>query len=73
MEAMARIADFWCRFMHDEPMWPTHGWYECRTCGRRYRVRWEEPSSATPDVMVLPRETQAPDTLMTATSGLVQT
>lgn len=39
-----RIADLWCRFMHTEPMWPSHGWYECRKCGRRHRVCWEESS-----------------------------
>jgi hypothetical protein len=69
---MARIADFWCRFMHDEPMWPTHGWYECRTCRRRHPVRWEKPSSATPDAMVLPRETQAPKPFSDDNIGLVQ-
>jgi hypothetical protein len=26
--------------MHDSPMWPIHGEYECRTCGRRYPVLW---------------------------------
>ena len=30
----------WCDFMHDSPMWPIHGEYECRVCGRRYPVLW---------------------------------
>jgi hypothetical protein len=30
----------WCEFMHDSPMWPIHGDYECRICGRRYPVPW---------------------------------
>jgi hypothetical protein len=30
----------WCDFMHDSPMWPIRGKYECRTCGRRYPVPW---------------------------------
>src|ERR1700733_9748568 len=30
----------WCGLMHDSPMWPIHGQYECRTCGRRYPVQW---------------------------------
>jgi hypothetical protein len=38
---MARIGNFWCRLMHDEPMWPIHGWYECRTCGRQHRA-WRD-------------------------------
>src|SRR4030081_3357093 len=29
-----------CDFMHDAPMWPIHGEYECRICGRRYSVPW---------------------------------
>jgi hypothetical protein len=40
--AQARIADFWCKLMHTEPMWPSHGQYQCRKCGRRHRVGWEE-------------------------------
>jgi hypothetical protein len=30
----------WCGFMHDSPMWPIHGEYECGACGRRYSVPW---------------------------------
>src|SRR5882762_6983089 len=30
----------WCDFMHAAPMWPIHGEYECRICGRRYPVPW---------------------------------
>ena len=30
--ARARIAGLWCRLMHTEPMWPSHGQYQCRTC-----------------------------------------
>ncbi len=43
----ARIGDLWCRVMHTEPMWPSHGQYECRTCGRRFHVSWELPPTAT--------------------------
>jgi hypothetical protein len=42
----ARIADLWCRLMHTQPMWPSHGQYECRTCGRRHQVCWEQPAPA---------------------------
>lgn len=38
---MARIGNFWCRLMHNEPMWPVYGRYECRTCGRHHRA-WQE-------------------------------
>jgi hypothetical protein len=43
----AKIANLWCRLMHAEPMWPSHGQYECRTCGRRHRVCWEQPGRWT--------------------------
>src|ERR1700733_13949600 len=33
----------WCSLLHDFPMWPIRDHYECRTCGRRYRVPWAEP------------------------------
>jgi hypothetical protein len=26
----------WCGLMHESVMWPIHGEYRCRTCGRRY-------------------------------------
>jgi hypothetical protein len=30
----------WCRLMHAAPMWPIHGTYRRRTCGRSYLVPW---------------------------------
>jgi hypothetical protein len=38
--AAGRARTFWCDLMHDSPMWPIHGQYECRTCGRHYLVPW---------------------------------
>src|SRR2546427_13226888 len=35
-----KFGTLWCDFMHDAPMWPIHGEYECRICGRRYLVPW---------------------------------
>jgi len=32
----SRIDTVWCSLMHESIMWPVHGHYECRTCGRRY-------------------------------------
>jgi len=62
----ARIADFWCRLMHRAPMWPAHGQYECRTCGRRQPVCWEQPASGT-----LPRQTQGQSALATGTDSRI--
>jgi hypothetical protein len=39
------ITEFWCRTMHSSPMWPSHGHYQCRTCGREYPVPWEQSPS----------------------------
>jgi hypothetical protein len=44
-EWMTRLGDLWCTFMHDSPMWPIHGHYECADCGRRFLVPWEEHNS----------------------------
>ena len=38
--AAGRLGTLWCDLMHDSPMWPIHGEYLCRTCGRRYPVPW---------------------------------
>ncbi len=40
-----KFGEIWCRMMHESPMWPIHGHYECRTCGRRYPVSWERSGS----------------------------
>ncbi len=37
---MNTLAAFWCAVAHDSPMWPIHGHYECRVCGREYPVAW---------------------------------
>lgn len=67
-----RIGTLWCRVMHAEPMWPAHGQYECRRCGRRHRVCWQEPSPATSRERVLQYETQPPSALVTATKPGIQ-
>jgi hypothetical protein len=36
----SKLGEMWCDLMHNAPMWPIHGQYECRTCGRRHPVRW---------------------------------
>ncbi len=51
--SQVRIGNLWCRVMHSQPMWPSHGQYECLTCGRHHPVCWEEPSPPMPRVMVL--------------------
>jgi hypothetical protein len=41
-----QIGELWCGLMHSSPMWPIHGHYECRTCGRRYAVAWSGSDAA---------------------------
>jgi len=49
-----RIADLWCKLMHKDPMWPSHGHYECRSCGRLHQVCWEGPTELPkPDAALL--------------------
>jgi len=40
-----RLSDVWCKLMHEQAMWPIHGRYECRTCGRQHPVAWAEPET----------------------------
>jgi hypothetical protein len=40
------IGTLLCALMHDSPMWPIHGEYQCRTCGRRYPVPWQNCAAA---------------------------
>ena len=40
--AWAQLGRLWCRMRHGNVMWPSHGRYECSSCGRRFRVCWEE-------------------------------
>ncbi len=35
-ELQTRFGNAWCSVMHDSVMWPIHGFYECRRCGRRF-------------------------------------
>ena len=30
------IGTIWCKLTHKSVMWPVHGQFQCRTCGRRY-------------------------------------
>lgn len=62
----ARIADLWCKLMHTAPMWPAYGQYECRTCGRRHRVCWEQSRQAAPRPIAKPFEEHV-QTLMVTT------
>ena len=55
----ARIANLWRRLMHTAPMWPSHGRYECRRCGQRHRVCWEQPQPADLREMAMPFEAHA--------------
>jgi hypothetical protein len=40
-----RLGDIWCILMHEKPMWPIHGRYECSICGRQHQVPWAGPQS----------------------------
>jgi hypothetical protein len=51
---MRRLAGLWCTLMHDSLMWPIHGEYECRTCGHRQPIPWEQPSYRPNATKVVP-------------------
>ena len=39
---LRRMGDFWCTLMHNSIMWPIHGHYQCRRCGRLRPVPWAQ-------------------------------
>lgn len=39
------IGALWCSLMHNSVTWPIHGYYECRTCGRRYLAFADTPTA----------------------------
>jgi hypothetical protein len=55
---LEKLGALWCQLMHDAPMWPMHGRYECATCGREYLVPWGEHNQQ-PAVARQPVFTQA--------------
>ena len=44
-----KMAKIRCEVLHREPMWPIHGQYECRICGRKYAVPWARPQAGRRD------------------------
>jgi len=50
---LERLGVLWCTFMHNAPTWPIHGQYECRTCGRHYRVPWAGPVTVLSLILML--------------------
>lgn len=56
----SNLGTAWCTLMHDSVMWPVHGQYECRTCGRHYTAfpeapaaGWTTPAALKPVVSLL--------------------
>ena len=55
----SRAGSVWCNLTHESIMWPTHGRYECRTCGRRYLAFTEAEITARAEsgMLSLPAKT----------------
>jgi hypothetical protein len=47
-ELQWELGAIWCSLMHESLMWPVHGHYECRACGRRYPAFVEAPIAGRP-------------------------
>ena len=45
-----KLGTLWCALMHDSTMWPIHGEYRCRTCGRHHPVPWAAETMVPIDV-----------------------
>lgn len=55
----SRVDTLWCSLMHEEIMWPIHGHYECRTCGRSYPAFSEAQRAIAETAGTLPLPTRA--------------
>ena len=42
------MGDLWCRLMHDDITWPSHGQYRCRRCNLVHLVPWEVGVATSP-------------------------
>jgi hypothetical protein len=42
-QVQSRIGTIWCSLTHESLLWPAHGHYQCRTCGRCYPAFAEAP------------------------------
>jgi len=36
-----KMAQGWCRLMHNSPMWPINGRYQCRRCFQYHPIAWD--------------------------------
>jgi hypothetical protein len=62
----SKLGAMWCGFMHDSPMWPIHGQYQCRTCGRRRQVEWDTIGQLPVQEMLTATETMPTPTSQSA-------
>src|SRR5258707_13053584 len=63
MTAAGKLGALWCTLMHDSPMWPIRGAYQCRTCSRYHPVPWAPdyllPAPLTQTFAALTRDRRA--------------
>jgi hypothetical protein len=55
-----RVGAWWCRMMHNSPMWPVRGHYQCRSCGRNFLISWaNEPQTEPVQIWIRPEQSVA--------------
>jgi hypothetical protein len=55
LDIAGRLGALWCQRMHEAPMWPIHGNYQCRICARSYPVPWSGELLVQPAVLAVPQ------------------
>jgi hypothetical protein len=57
----AKLGHLWCRFAHDDILWPVQGKYRCRRCFRTHDIPWEKSQEVekSTELMVEMRERNA--------------
>jgi hypothetical protein len=46
-ELRSNVGTIWCSLAHESVLWPIHGQYECRTCGRHYTAFENMPAATS--------------------------
>lgn len=58
-DLQSRIGTLWCSLAHESVMWPVHGEFECRSCGRHYPAFAEAPIGSPAGESAVRRTPQA--------------
>lgn len=42
---LTKLGRLWCKFAHDDLMWPIQGQYQCRRCMHSHPIPWAQDAA----------------------------